>query len=242
VNDRARPLSTRGSSVLSDWRAWLPSEKAEVFQKISRELETNYAMFSVALDGAMELRQNGRLPKAAQTVGVSAGLCKLLTRPLAAMLRTLVEHAKHYGTLPNAAPLDPANFMGLRGQRSARMSGLLNKILFTSRVQFLHKVSTIGQMVENLECDYCDVADEISGNVAIYPKLAWDTLDADHFDINTCLREAIILLKSFLIAIPEGQLRVFESAYRGQLAARVKERRLRPVPIRHRRIPSIAGE
>jgi hypothetical protein len=242
VNDRGHSLSPRCTSVLSDWRSWLPLEKAEVFQKLAREFESNYTMFSVVLNEAIELRQSGRLPKAAQTVGVSSGLCKLLARPLAAMLRTLVEHAKHYGTLPNAAPLDPANFMGHKGQRSARMSGLLNKVLFTSRVQFLHKVSTLGEMVENLEDDYCRVADEISEHIAINPRVAWDTIDADHYDLNTCLRESMVLLKSFLVAVPKGQLQIFEGAYRAQAAARSKERRARPVSIRHRRIPSIAAE
>jgi hypothetical protein len=242
VKDRASSPPARGRSVLSDWRAWLPVEKAEIFYEVVRELESNYAMFSVALNEAIELRQSGCSPKAAQAAGISAGLCKLLTRPLAGMLHTLVEHAKHYGVLPQAAPLDPANFAGLEGQRSARRSGLLNRVLFSSRVQFFHKVNTLGEMVEALEGDYCQVAEEIYENMAINSKLAWETIDADHYDLNTCLREGIILFKSFLVAIPEDQLEIFGQRYRSQLAALVKQRRSRPVRIRHRRMAPIAGE
>ena len=242
MNDRARPLSIRGSSVLSDWRAWLPLEKAEVFEKLSRELESNYSMFSVALNEAIELRRIGRSLQATQTIGVSAELCGLLTRPLSGMLRTLAEHAKHYGTLPNAAPLDPADFRGLKDQRSARFSGLLNKVLFTTRIQFLHKVNTLGGMVEDLERDYCKVAEDVSEETGAAPKLSWATLDADHYDLNTCLREGIVLLKSFLVALPKSQIEVFEQSYHAHVAARFKQGRFRPVTIRHRRIASIASE
>jgi hypothetical protein len=62
----------------------------------------------------------------------------VLTQTLAGLLRALSEHAKHYGTIPNAALLDPANFQGQRGQRSARMSSLLDHVLLSQRLQFLH--------------------------------------------------------------------------------------------------------
>jgi len=69
-------------------------------------------MLSVSLDEAIELWQLGDSGKSMQAVGITSGLCKLLTQTLAGLLRALVRNAKHYGTIPNAAPLDPANFQG----------------------------------------------------------------------------------------------------------------------------------
>ena len=105
MKDAVRSLP-RGMSVKDDWRAWLPQEKSQVFHKQVHELECSYAMLSVSLDEAIELRQLGHTGKSCQAVGITSGLCKLLTRELTGLLRALAEHAKHYGTIPNAAPLD----------------------------------------------------------------------------------------------------------------------------------------
>jgi len=70
----------------------------------------------------------------------------------------------------------------------------------------------------------------------------WDEVDTGHYDLNTCLREAIILLKSFLIALPEDQLGAFETTVREQSEPRLEEAPARQHVIRHRRMPAIAGE
>jgi hypothetical protein len=141
-------------SVKQDWCAWLPEEKQKVFLKQVQELEINYTMWSVSLNEAIELRQEGCLAKSLEAVAVTSGLCGFLTEPLAGLFRALCEHAQHYGTIPNAAPLDPANFQGQRCQRSARISGLLSRVLLSHRLQFLYKVTTLGEMVEDLGGDF----------------------------------------------------------------------------------------
>src|SRR5260370_32737894 len=98
VNDCVRPLSTRGKSVKDDWRAWLPEAKALVFNQQVHELESSYVMLSVSLDEAIELEQMGQPDKSQQAVGITSGLCRLLTQALGGLLRALSEHAKHFGT------------------------------------------------------------------------------------------------------------------------------------------------
>jgi hypothetical protein len=199
-------------------------------------------MLSVSLNEAIELRQRGRLGKSLQVVCVTPGLCKLLTGPLAGLLRALSQHAKHYGTLPNIAPLEPENFRGMKSQRSARMSSLLSRVLLSQRLQFIHKVGTLAEMVENLAQDFRLVAIELSGGTSAAPRSKWDELDAGHYDLNTCLREAIVLFKSFLVALPDEQLGAFENTVREQSAAREIELPLQQRVIRHRRMTAIAGE
>ncbi|PYU41953.1 MAG: hypothetical protein DMG53_20675 [Acidobacteria bacterium] len=178
MKDAVRSLP-RGMSVKDDWRAWLPQEKSQVFHKQVYELECSYAMLSVSLDEAIELRQLGHAGKSLQAVGITSGLCKLLTRELTGLLRALAEHAKHYGTIPNAAALDAANFQGARAQRSARMSALLNHVLFSQRLQFLHKVSTLEEMVEDLAKGFRHAADELAERNSLNPKKMWAEVDAE---------------------------------------------------------------
>jgi len=242
VNVSVPPPSARGRSVKDDWRAWLPEEKAQVFHKQVHELESSYAMLSVSLDEAIELRQLGQPGKSLQAMGITSGLCKLLTQTLVGLLRALSEHAKHYGTIPNAAPLDPANFQGQRGQRSARMSSLFNHVLLSHRLQFLHKVSTLEEMVEDLGKDFRRAADDLADGTSLNPKKMWTEVDADHYDLNTCMREAIVLFKSFLIALPESQLGAFQNAVCQQSQLQEAGLPSRQRVIRHRRMTAIAGE
>jgi len=242
VNDFVRPPSARGKSVKDDWRAWLPEAKAQVFKKQVHELESSYGMLSVLLDEAIELRELGYPAKSSQAVGITSGLCKLLTEMLAGLLRALSEHAKHYGTIPNAAPLDPANFQGQKGQRSARMSSLLNHVLLSQRLQFLQKVSTLEEMVEDLGKDFRDAVDDLAEGFSLDPGKMWDDVDTDHYDLNTCLRESIVVFKSFLIALPENQLGIFQNTVHQQ--SQLQETVV-PFPqgiIRHRRTATIAGK
>lgn len=242
MKDSVHAPQARGASVKADWRARLPQEKNELFEAFVQQFEASYSMFSVSLNEAIELRQAGWLAKCSQVVWMAGSLCARLTDPLAATLRALGEHSKHYGTVPNSAPLEACNFQGTREQRSARMSGLLSRVLLTQRSQFLHKISTLHEMVEDLDQEFRDAADELANGVSIDPLSDWKALDVAHYDLNTCLRESVVLLKSFLVALPDNQLAGFQASVRTQM-------RLSSLPtvspksaVRHRRITAIAGQ
>ena len=238
MKDQSRPSLSRGRSVQRDWRACLPVEKALLFQEHERHLESLYNMFSISLNEAIELKLAGLRAKAICAISMSSQLCERLTRPLAGTLRALHDHAKHYGTVPNAAPLDPENYQGLRGQRSARMSGLLDRVLFSHRLQFLHKVSTLQEMVEDLERDFRSTADDLTGGLCADPDRGWSEMDAGHYDLNTCLRETIVLFKSFLVVLPAGQLDDFEKTVYVQSQFTSEDL----VAYHHRRMSAFAGQ
>jgi hypothetical protein len=243
LRDPDSPLSGRGTSVQADWRARLPEEKLNVFTAYVRRLDCTYSMLSVSLNEALALRHEGRLNMCCQAVNMTLGLCVRLTESLAALIRVLSEHAKHYGTVPNAAPLDPQNFQTVRGQRSARMSGLLSKVVLSQRTQFLHKLGTLLEMVENLGKEYCTSAEELGTGLSTDPFLLWKTIDAAHYDLNTCLRETIVLLKSFLRALPDDQLTGFQKSVTAAWRAATQESdSIANRDLRHRRIAHSAGK
>ena len=241
MRDRADPLSVRSASVQADWSAWLPENKNRLFLAFSGDFETSYTMLSVSLNEAISLRLEGRLAQSRQASMVLGELSSRLTRPLADMLRVLGSHARHFGTVPNFAPLDPTNFRGSRCQRAARMSSLLSYVLLTQRSQYLHKVDELQGMVENLEKDFCAAATEVAEGTSVQPAELWLELDLLHYDLNTCLRESIVVLKSFLLVLPDEELAGFEQAARaryiptqsGEAGARA---------IGHRRQTPIAGK
>lgn len=229
-------------SVQDDWRAWLPEEKAQVFFAHVEQLEAVYTMFSVALNEALELRRTGSISKSYQAVYVTPGLCARLAARLSALLRALADHAKHYGTVPNAAPLDPANFRGAKEQRTARMSDLLSRVLLTQRSQFLHKIGTLEEMVADLRKDFRHAAEDLGSGASAQPTADWEEVDTTHYDLNTCLREGIVLLKSFLLVLPEDQLGTFQKAVRAQMQAPEPASLSRHPFLRRRRMVSIEGQ
>ena len=243
MRDPGSPLSGRRGTVQDDWRARLPEEKSIVFTAYVRRLESTYDMLSVSLNEALALRHEGRLLLCCQAVNVTPSLCARLSEALRSLIRVLSEHAKHYGTVPNAAPLDPQNFQTTKGQRSARMSGLLSKVLLSQRTQFLHKLSTLLEMVENLGKEYCTSAEELGTGMSTDAELLWKTIDAAHYDLNTCLRETIVLLKSFLRALPDDQLASFQKSVVGAWRAATQESvTAANHDLRHGRIANSAGK
>jgi len=205
----------RAGSVSQDWRSPLNSQKSRTYLDTLRGLETGYAMFSVNLDEAIGLHRNGRFGKAYQALSVAPALCKMLVDPLLTLLRAMLVHAKHFRIVPNLSPLDPENFQQAKSRRAANFNGICSRIFLSQRSQFLHKISTLMELVENLNEAFCHAAEELNDPSSLQLGREWDLLDASHYDLNTCLRESIVLLKCFLLALPEDQLLEFSSALSG---------------------------
>ncbi len=181
MSDCVRPLSTRGKSVKDDWRAWLPEAKVLVFNRQVHQLEASYMMLSVSLDEAIKLRQMGQRGKSLQAVGITSGLCRLLT-------------------------------------------------------------STLQEIVEDLDKDFRRAVEHLADGLSSNPSKVWAEVDRDHYDLNTCLREAIVVFKSFLIALPESQLGAFQNTVRRQSESPEADVPSTQGMIRHRRMTAIAGE
>jgi hypothetical protein len=237
VRVRAYTLPSRNSPVQEDWSRLLPPAKAETFDSCVRQLEIFYGMFSVSLNEALELRRIGKSGQSSRAIFVIPALCTRLARPVEGLLHTLGEHAKHFGIIPNTAPLDASNFRGTREQRTARVNDLLSHVLLTQRSQFLHKVDTLEEMVLSIRQDFCEVASDLGSGASAAPFLDWRALDDAHFDLNTCLREAIVLLKSFIVVLPDDQVGVLQKSINSQILAPHDAE-----PTRRRRMVLIEGE
>jgi hypothetical protein len=224
--------------VRDDWRAWLPEAKARVHESCTLELETLYNMLSISLDEALEMRNRGNLSKAYEAARIAQGVCMRFGQSLEAVLSGLHRHVKHFSVVPNTAPLDPENFRGARGQRTAKITGFLNRVLLSHRSQFIHKTSILREMVTTLRDEFCRVVDELVSGIHLRTDAFWQALDQSHFDLNTCLRETFVLLKSFLVVLPEDQISSFESSLKIASA-----RTTRPAfALRHRRFAAVPGK
>jgi len=228
--------------VSQDWRSPLVGDKSHTYLEILHRLETCYAMFSVNLDEALGLRRDGRVAKAQQVLSVSSALCQRLSFPLNSLLHSMLLHARHFGTAPNLASLDPQNFQNSRSQRVARFNSVFSKVLLTRRSQFLHKISTLTELVEELATNFLGASEEILAGDSFDTDCDWDVLDASHYDLNTCLRESVVLFKSFLHALPESQLQEFHNTFQERTACSEEFLPTQNRYLVHRRMATIKGQ
>lgn len=236
-----RAPSRRYDSVQQDWRAFLPEAKSSFFQEHAHELENAYLMLSVSLNEAIDLRRQGHAGKSVQAVEVTPGLCDRLILRLSSVLHSMRQQARHFGIVPNLAPLEAGNFRTERAQRAARLSSLMSHALLSERSQFINKVSTLEQIVDEVGDCFVEAARLLVAEEALDAAATWEILDACHFDVNTCLRETLVLVKSFLFVLPEEKLDLLDFTIRGLCRAR---------PVLHfgaavihaRRISVVAGK
>ena len=183
-------------------------------------------MSSVTLDEAIGLRRAGRLQMAYQLLAVTPALCSKLTCPLMSLLRAMTLHDRHFGTTPASLP---DNFQRSKSQRVARFNGVFSHVLLTRRSQFLHKISTQLELTEELGESFLTSVKE---------------LDASHYDLNTCLRESVVLLKCFLLALPDKQLAEFQATLRQEDQISRSTSRVPSLTrnLAHRRLTPVKGQ
>ncbi len=193
-----------------DWVAILPQEEDRVFVAMARRWETSYGMASVALDEALSVREHGRLVPARQLAAISATLIQHLVAVLVSALDVVEDQARHLGALPVVEPLNPEFFRSEKARSSASWNHLLFRVLFGERTRFFHKLRSLSTTLDGLAEEFADAAEDIAGGTCIQPGESWAALERLHYDVNTCLREAVVLLKSLLRTLPPKQLAAFE--------------------------------
>jgi hypothetical protein len=202
------PIPVR-RDVPEDWLAALPREKSQVLQSVVRQWECSYAMMSVALDDALSMRHRGELVCARQQVAITSKLVARFADSLTAACNSISDAGRHVSDLPVVEPLKTRFFRGDTGQSAASWNGLLHHVLFGERSRFFHKLRILSGTIEQLGQEFDQAATDLSEGVSDQPGMSWAALDSVHYDLNTCLREAEVVLKSFLRALPTDRLADF---------------------------------
>jgi hypothetical protein len=187
----------------------LPREKQRVFDAVISRWECIYAMTSIALDDAIALRLRGRLVCSGQQVSVSSDLIGSLSGSLVSFCTILSDRGKHIASLPVVEPLRTEFFRGDTAQSAASWNGILHHVLFGERSRFFHKLRILSGTLEQLDSEFNETAADIAGGLSTEPSADWKTLECLHYDFTTCFREAEVVLKSFLLALPANQTTAF---------------------------------
>lgn len=195
--------------MLEDWIAALPREKGLLFEAVVRRWESSYAMVSISLNEALALRARGELVGARQQLAVTAELLRRVSAVLIEACQAISNRGRHIGNIPQVAPLNTKYFKGQTAQSAASKNEFLHQVLFADRSRFFQKLRILSETLENVATEFHEEAAELEGARCIHPNESWKALECCHYDCNTCLHEAEVLLKSFLRALPIEQVGAF---------------------------------
>jgi hypothetical protein len=206
---RAKRACQRSRTVREDWIAWLPAEMDQLFGATRNELECSNGILSVALGEALALCEREQFTIAKERVSAFAGLFDRLAIRLRLVIRTIEEHGSHFGTLPNVAALDAENFRGATAQKISCMDSLLAKVVFRGRTRFFHKLHALKEIIEELQKETRAIVENVCEGAPAFPDRAWRELEVLGYDLNTCMSETTVVLKSFFCALPAEELETF---------------------------------
>jgi hypothetical protein len=216
---RAKRAGQRSRTVREDWIAWLPEEMDQLFGATRNELECSNVILSVALDEALALCEQQQFTIASERAVVFAGLFDRLAIRLRIVIRTIEEHGTHFGTLPNVTALASENFRGTTAQRIAFMDSLLAKVVFRGRTRFFHKLHALREIIEDLQKETRVIVEDVSDGAPLFPDRAWRELEVLGYDLNTCMGETTVVLKSFFCVLPPEELEAFRQKLVTQVPA-----------------------
>jgi len=208
---RAKRAVQRSRTVREDWFAWIPNEMDQLFDATRHDLESSNFILSISLDEALSLCKVGEFDSAKERVTVIAGLFDRLAVRIDHVIDTIKDHGSHFGTLPNVKPLSPSNFRGATAQRVSLMNNVLAKVLFRERTRFFHKLHSLGEIVDDAKKEARTVLDVIAKGGSVLPDESFQLLEVLGYDLNTCMGETTILLKSFFCALPAEELEAFRA-------------------------------
>ena len=89
------------------------------------------------------------------------------------------------------------------------MNNLLAKVVFRERTRFFHKLYSLGEIVEELQKEVREISGDISEGASHFTGRAWQQLEVLGYDLNTCMGETTVILKSFFCALPPEELETF---------------------------------
>jgi len=196
-------------TVRQYWLASLPESSHRLYGAALDDLETRYNMQSVTLNEVFGSRAAGRLILAREFAETAAQLLDALAECLLGVLSAMEEHGRHYGTLPNVEPLDAENFRGANPQRIARTDHLLSTVLFQGRSRFFHKLHALAEALDGIQKQSRVAARAVADIEEPIVARHYRTLEVLDYDLNTCLRETVIVLKSFFCVLPSEEVGPF---------------------------------
>jgi hypothetical protein len=203
------------TAVQQDWIAWIPCQSLELFEQVREELDGSCVALAVILNEALDDQSRASSNIDPEMALLFAGLFERLADRLASVLDALEQHGRAHGTRANATPLRASDFRSAHARLTAYMDQWRQFWPATGYAMFHAKIESMHRIVSTLRQQAQQEVSAITGGQARNTQAHWRRLEPLQDDLNTCLQETTIVLKSFFCAIPASEVPLF----RDRLAA-----------------------
>jgi len=211
---RVARVTGRKASVSEEWAAWLPEEKECLYAATVKELEVSYVILSVSLDDGFALCKQGKLMAAREQAVMFSALYGRLADRLHGALRSLREHGREFGTFSQVAPLHLEWFRSEPARSMVRHHRLVSRLVLRERAHFFQKIEILNETITRLQQETHRITAEIADGTTLRWRSRWAELEMLHDDLNTCLREITVVLKSFFCVLPLKEVAPFYQRFR----------------------------
>jgi hypothetical protein len=143
-----------------------------------------------------------------------AALYDRLADRLHGALRSLREHGQQFGTFASVAPLQLQWFRSDPVRHMVRHHRLASRLALRAQAHFFRKLRLLDEMTSALQQETHRVSGEIADGTTLRWRMRWAELEMLHDDLNTCLQELTVVLKSFFCALPTEELMAFDRRLR----------------------------
>jgi len=140
---------------------------------------------------------------------VFSNLFDRLSGRLRGILCTLAEHGRHFGSQCRVAPLQIDLFRSEHAQYVVRANSLLSLVSLRRPSRFFRKTAVIDELVGLLQQNTREIVAGITEGTSLSLPEQWQRLEVLHHDLNICLCETTIVLKSFFCALPSVEILPF---------------------------------
>ena len=82
-------------------------------------------------------------------------------------------------------------------------------MVFRARTRFFHKLHALEEIIDELREEARKIADQVCNRDAPDLDHCWRELEVLGYDLNTCVGETTVVLKSFFCALPGNELEAF---------------------------------
>ena len=196
-------------SLGEQWVGWLPPCKAETFAALTAALRADSGMLAVALNEGVGLSRLGSPSPCSELACICAELFDRLAGRLEAALRSLYRHSLNLPLLPKTSPLNADFFRSEPAKRQAKRNRFLANVLLTSNSRFSLKLEDLASIVCDLATEVRPLAARMHQVTAAHPLFDWGQLEVLDYDLNTCLAETLVVLKSFFYVLPDADTPLF---------------------------------
>jgi hypothetical protein len=186
----------------------LDEDRANIYQPVVQEIETQAAILGISLNDAFEERDAGNPEIAWRLVRLSVSEWDRLTEILTLLLSRMTKH------LAAAKIVVPTRTMGAHHFRSrvmvdyVRMHELLDQLVFQSRLRFQLHLRVLRRAVETLSGEFRR-SYRYAERTGDRPPELWTRFDLYFHDLDLVAKETLLAFRALLTCLPHSALSGF---------------------------------